>query len=68
MKTPASFWRLTDQATYSRDTLAALSALTIGALGNLPVQDLMHASYRRDQRLQLAGRASLALSAIWRWV
>ena len=38
---PENFWRLTDPGTYSRDMLAAISALAIGALGNLPVQDLM---------------------------
>lgn len=40
-ETPASFWRLTDDETFSRDLLAAASLLVIGALGNLPVQDLM---------------------------
>lgn len=41
MDSPASHWRLTDPDTYTRDMLAAVSALAIGALGNLPVQDLM---------------------------
>lgn len=40
-ESPEGHWRLTDEATFSRDVLAALSALAIGALGNLPVQDLM---------------------------
>ena len=38
---PAGHWRLADPETFSQDVLAALSALAIGALGNLPVQDLM---------------------------
>ncbi|MFO1066779.1 MAG: sodium:solute symporter family protein [Pirellulales bacterium] len=34
-------WRIADDETAVRDWLAALSAVTIGSLGNLPVQDLM---------------------------
>jgi Na+/proline symporter len=41
MDSPLSHWRLVEHETYARDLLAALSALAIGALGNLPVQDLM---------------------------
>lgn len=40
-ETPARFWRLTDRETFSHDLMAAVSLLVIGALGNLPVQDLM---------------------------
>lgn len=38
---PAERWRIADPPTFWRDTLTALSALAIGALGNLPMQDLM---------------------------
>ncbi len=43
MKTdiPAERWRIADPPTFWRDTLTAISALAIGALGNLPMQDLM---------------------------
>lgn len=40
-ESPASHWRIADPETLAKDWLAALSALAIGALGNLPVQDLM---------------------------
>ncbi|MGB7326297.1 MAG: sodium:solute symporter family protein [Rubripirellula sp.] len=38
---PAQRWRIADPPTFWRDTLTAISALAIGALGNLPMQDLM---------------------------
>lgn len=38
---PAERWRIADPPTFWRDTLTAISALAIGALGNLPMQDLM---------------------------
>ncbi|MCM2375213.1 sodium:solute symporter family protein [Aporhodopirellula aestuarii] len=34
-------WRIADPETFWRDTMVAISALAIGALGNLPMQDLM---------------------------
>ncbi len=37
----AERWRIADPPTFWRDTLTAISALAIGALGNLPMQDLM---------------------------
>ncbi len=36
-----SRWRIADPETFWRDTMVAVSALAIGALGNLPMQDLM---------------------------
>ncbi|MGN6545038.1 MAG: sodium:solute symporter family protein [Aureliella sp.] len=41
MDSPPSHWRWAEHETYTKDMLAAISALAIGALGNLPVQDLM---------------------------
>jgi Na+/proline symporter len=41
VESPPSHWRLAEPKTFTRDMLAALSALAVGALGNLPVQDLM---------------------------
>lgn len=38
---PDGHWRLANPGTFSRDLLVVFSALTIGSLGNLPVQDLM---------------------------
>jgi len=38
---PAERWRIADEPTFWRDTMVAVSALAIGALGNLPMQDLM---------------------------
>ncbi len=40
-ETPAAFWRLADQPTFTADVLSACSILVIASLGNLPVQDLM---------------------------
>lgn len=40
-ETPASFWRLADEPTFTADVLSAVSILVIASLGNLPVQDLM---------------------------
>jgi Na+/proline symporter len=49
-------WRIADPDTFWRDTLTALSALAIGALGNLPMQDLM-------QRIFSAGSDKIAVKA-----
>lgn len=49
-------WRIADPDTFWRDTLTALSALAIGALGNLPMQDLM-------QRIFSAGSDKIAAKA-----
>lgn len=46
-------WRIADPDTFWRDTLTALSALAVGALGNLPMQDLM-------QRICSAGSDKIA--------
>ncbi|WP_164104063.1 sodium:solute symporter family protein [Candidatus Laterigemmans baculatus] len=52
-------WRIADPETFWRDTLTALSALAIGALGNLPMQDLM-------QRIFSAGSDRIAAKAcLW---
>lgn len=49
-------WRIADPDTFWRDTLTALSALAIGCLGNLPMQDLM-------QRIFSAGSDKIAVKA-----
>lgn len=51
-----SRWRIADPDTFWRDTLTALSALAIGCLGNLPMQDLM-------QRIFSAGSDKIAVKA-----
>lgn len=52
-ETRAERWRIADPDTFWRDTLTALSALAVGALGNLPMQDLM-------QRICSAGSDKIA--------
>jgi len=49
-------WRIADPETFWRDTMVAISALAIGALGNLPMQDLM-------QRIFSAKSDSVAVKA-----
>lgn len=51
-----SRWRIADPETFWRDTMVAISALAIGALGNLPMQDLM-------QRIFSARSDSVAVKA-----
>ncbi|MBB3209093.1 SSS family transporter [Rhodopirellula rubra] len=49
-------WRIADPEKFWRDTMVAVSALAIGALGNLPMQDLM-------QRIFSAKSDSVAVKA-----
>lgn len=51
-----SRWRIAEPETFWRDTMVAISALAIGALGNLPMQDLM-------QRIFSAKSDSVAVKA-----
>ncbi len=53
---PESHWSIADRETFQADVLLAVSALSIGALGNLPVQDLL-------QRIQSAKSARVARQA-----
>ncbi|MCA9192090.1 MAG: sodium:solute symporter family protein [Planctomycetales bacterium] len=38
---PEDFWKVANPLTFKEDVMVALTALAIGSLGNLPVQDLM---------------------------
>lgn len=59
---PSSHWRLADDATMARDSLAALSAVAVGSLGNLPVQDLMQRIFcARSERV---ARLACVLAAV----
>ncbi|MFG0291504.1 MAG: sodium:solute symporter family protein [Rhodopirellula sp. JB044] len=51
-----SRWRIADPEKFWRDSMVAVSALAIGALGNLPMQDLM-------QRIFSAKSDSVAIKA-----
>ncbi len=51
-------WRIADPPTFWRDTLVAVSALAIGALGNLPMQDLMQRIFSAKSD-RIASRACL---------
>jgi Na+/proline symporter len=53
---PAERWRIADPETFWRDIMVAASALAVGALGNLPMQDLM-------QRIFSAKSDSVAIKA-----
>ncbi|TWU50777.1 Sodium/proline symporter [Rubripirellula tenax] len=59
---PAERWRIADPPTFWRDTLTAISALAIGALGNLPMQDLMQRIFSAKSD-RVASRACLWASA-----
>ncbi len=59
---PAERWRIADPPTFWRDTLTAISALAIGALGNLPMQDLMQRIFSAKSD-KVASRACLWASA-----
>ncbi len=54
----AERWRIADPPTFWRDTMVAISALAIGALGNLPMQDLMQRIFSAKSD-QVAARACL---------
>ncbi|EMI19488.1 Na+/solute symporter [Rhodopirellula maiorica SM1] len=57
-----SRWRIADPPTFWRDTMVAISALAIGALGNLPMQDLMQRIFSAKSD-KVAARACLWASA-----
>ncbi len=59
---PESRWRIADPETFWRDTMVALSALAIGALGNLPMQDLMQRIFSAKSD-SVAKKACLVASA-----
>lgn len=59
---PAERWRIADPPTFWRDTLTAISALAIGALGNLPMQDLMQRIFSAKSD-RVAAKACLWASA-----
>lgn len=56
-----SRWRIADPETFWRDTMVAVSALAIGALGNLPMQDLMQRIFSAKSD-QVAVKACLVAS------
>ncbi len=58
MEVPTHHWRVASDESWRQDWASALGVLSIGALGNLPVQDLM-------QRIMSAKSASVAQRSCW---
>ncbi len=59
-----SHWQIASAPNFSRDIMLALSALAIGALGNLPVQDLLQ-RIQSAKSERVAQRACLAAAVVY---